>query len=332
MTHIVAVPGLGELEFPDGMSQADMEAAIKAHPGYDAAVKGLQQPDDSDPWAAAAERTRLSVTGGHGKPQTRTGNESVGPLEQVLHGTPLGFFADETPAGAAYKQEHPFASEALKWGGGGALTAPIAAPVIGAVGRAGGAAAPYLAKAYQNTPDWAKAAGAFGVKKAATWMGLPSEVGEYFGDVGLVKLFGTGSKEAAKEAGKEAGKAAGEAVKGAMKPAPSPRPEWQPPEWANRGPQGPAPGMMGTPPPRGPYGTPPAGTSPGTPEAIGDAMRKMMGNAPAGGTAGGTTASVPFMVTQGMRQTLRNLGYADADIASMTPADARRILGMGSQL
>src|SRR5260370_800021 len=137
MPQVIEVPGIGNVEFPDGMSNADMESAIKNH--FQSQQPSLGASSDiQDANIIAAGRMRRSVPGGHGTPQTRTGGESVGSLEQVMHGTPLGFFADETPAGAAYKQEHPFASEALKWGGGGALTAPMAAPVIGAVGRAGG--------------------------------------------------------------------------------------------------------------------------------------------------------------------------------------------------
>ena len=40
----------------------------------------------------------------------------------------------------------------------------------------------------------------------------------------------------------------------------------------------------------------------------------------------GTTASVPFIITQAQEARLRELGYSDAGISTMTPEDAHRSL------
>ncbi len=145
---------------------------------------------------------------------------------------------------------------------------------VAALGTLGGTPTRALAGAAATV---AKYGWPFAAKQASDWLGLPHAVGEAAGDWGLVRMFGPSSKEAAKEAAKATGEAVKKAVQTPLKPA---RPEWQPPEWSQRGTQGPAPGPLGTPPPpgRGPYGAPPSGTQPGTPEAIAEALRRMMGN------------------------------------------------------
>lgn len=53
MTNIVDVPGLGEVEFPDGMSNADMESAIKAH-----LARPVSTPNSEGAFAALAQGSR----------------------------------------------------------------------------------------------------------------------------------------------------------------------------------------------------------------------------------------------------------------------------------
>jgi hypothetical protein len=55
--------------------------------------------------------------------------------------------------------------------------------------------------------------------------------------------------------------------------------------------------------------------------------------APAAGTADqGTTASIPFMITQGMKDELRSLGHSDAAISAMTPEQAHATLQAGERV
>lgn len=45
-----------------------------------------------------------------------------------------------------------------------------------------------------------------------------------------------------------------------------------------------------------------------------------------------TTASMPFMITQGMKSELRALGHSDADISAMTPEQAHAVLSAGARV
>lgn len=90
----------------------------------------------------------------------------------------------------------------------GAVMAATGLPAVGAgVGR--------LA-----TSDLARAAVPFALKRGAQMFGLPAEVGEYLGDLGLVKLFGAGEK--VEKAAKTVGDAAKQAVKEGLAPEPPP--------------------------------------------------------------------------------------------------------------
>jgi hypothetical protein len=143
------------------------------------------------------------------------------------------------------------------------------APVWGPLGGGGALGIGRVAGPY------AGAAGAGLVGAGAQSLGLPEWLVQAAKDFALGKMLkateGRGLEKAAE-------RGAQRAVQGAVKPTPAPRPEWIPPRET---PQGPAPGMMGTPPPgRGPYGNPPPPSNTGTSESIGEALRRMLGGGP----------------------------------------------------
>lgn len=119
---IVDVEGLGELEFPDGMSNAEMEAAIKTHPDY-------KEPKTFGQKA-------LDVAGGIAK-GFNTG------LGTMTKGVPVvGATVDKTRVGPQvqeFEKNHPIAATGLKTAGGIAAVAPLMAAAAPALGTGFGA-------------------------------------------------------------------------------------------------------------------------------------------------------------------------------------------------
>lgn len=155
---IIDVEGLGELEFPDGMTDQEMEAAIKTHPDYQrnfARQHNIEtNPASKDAFEAARKKSVVDKF-----------------VRQIAHGFPvLGKTMDNTPEDQKFKEEHPYISGGANLYGflGGAL------PVSRAASAAVTGAKETLPKLL---PDIFAQAGAFGglnVADKVAEKGLPN--------------------------------------------------------------------------------------------------------------------------------------------------------------
>ena len=141
----VNVPGVGRLNFPEGMSEADMASAIERN--YGPQLQAQRAPED----VTAGMGLRGIPVGGAYVPQAEAAIRAAAhPLSGV--GEPGASYGERYAKNLALRQaqyaraekDRPILSEALKFGGGMAALGPVGATATGA--RLLGISGPMLAR------------------------------------------------------------------------------------------------------------------------------------------------------------------------------------------